>query len=62
VPKGFITTAQAAAQTGMSVRRIQELCKARLVKGAQQFGDAWMVPSSFRWAPRKPGPKSRGKK
>ena len=61
MPKCFITTTEAAARTGMSVRRIQELCKAGMVKGAQEFAGAWMVPAGFKWKPQKPGPKPKAR-
>jgi len=58
--KGFVTTEEAAAKSGMTVRRMQQLCKAGMVRGAQQFAGAWMVPAGFKWKPQKPGPKPKG--
>ena len=41
---------------------IQRLCKEGKVPGAQQFGPAWMVPTSYKLKPQKPGPKPKGKR
>jgi hypothetical protein len=59
MPKGFVTTADAAAKSGLSLRRIQQLCKAGLIPGAQEFAGVWMVPASFKRKRQKPGPKSK---
>jgi hypothetical protein len=59
MPKQFMTAAEAAEKSGMTVRRIQQLCQAGAVKGAQQFGRAWMIPATFTWRPQKPGPKPK---
>jgi excisionase family DNA binding protein len=59
----FITTAEAAERNDVTVRYVQRLCKAGEIAGAQSFGDVWMIPASFTWAPRKRGPKpKKGKK
>jgi hypothetical protein len=53
----FTTTSDAAARFGVTARYVQRLCKEGKVEGAQQFGNAWMVPASFKFRPQKPGPK-----
>lgn len=42
----YISAKEAAAQLGISVRRVQQLCKDGKVEGAQRFGaqDIWLVP------------------
>ena len=32
------------------------------VPGATQFNGVWMVPSTFRWKPQRPGPKPKGRR
>jgi hypothetical protein len=49
----FITTAEAADRLGTTLRRIQNLCREGKVPGAARFGGVWMVPSTFRWKPKK---------
>jgi hypothetical protein len=56
---GYMTIAEAAAKTEMTERRIQQLCAAGLIPGARKFGRSWMVPSTFRWTPKKRGRKPR---
>jgi excisionase family DNA binding protein len=53
----FTTASEAAERFGVTVRYVQRLCKEGKIKGAQQFGSAWMVPATFKWKPGKPGPK-----
>jgi hypothetical protein len=55
----FITTEQAARRIGTTARYVQMLCKDGEVKGAKKFGGAWMVPSGFKWARQRPGPKPK---
>jgi len=55
----YTSTAEAAERNGVSVRYMQQLCQRGKVKGAQQFGGAWMVPAGFRWKAQKPGPKPK---
>jgi hypothetical protein len=57
--KGYITTAEAAIRSGMTQRRLRQLCAAGTVPGAQKFGRTWMVPASFRWERQRPGPKEK---
>jgi len=55
----FITTAEAADRIGTTLRVIQRLCREGKVPGAARFGGVWMVPSTFRWKPKKQGPRAR---
>jgi hypothetical protein len=59
MPNDYITTAEAAAKFGLSDRYIRKLCGLGVVKGAKQFGNAWMVPERWKWTPQKPGPKPK---
>lgn len=42
----YISAKEAAAKLGVTVRWIQQLCKAGKVEGAQRFGaqEIWLVP------------------
>ncbi len=42
----YISAKEAATKIGVTVRWIQQLCKAGKVEGAQRFGaqDIWLVP------------------
>lgn len=42
----YISAKEAATKIGVTVRWVQQLCKAGKVEGAQQFGaqDIWLVP------------------
>lgn len=62
MPKGYITVAEAAAKLSLSEVYVRKLCRNDAVKGAQMFGNAWMVPTSFKWTAQKPGPKPKGTK
>ncbi len=42
----YINISEAAEKWGVTVRRVQELCKNGTVKGATRFGRAWMIPES----------------
>jgi hypothetical protein len=59
--KGFVTAAEAAAKSGTTDRRIQQLCVQGKVPGAQRFGKSWMIPAGFKWKAQKPGPKPKPK-
>lgn len=61
MPKDYITTLTAAAKLGLSDGHVRRLCREGAVKGAQLLGKTWMVPSSFKWTPQKPGPKPKEK-
>lgn len=41
----FITVSETATKWGISVHRVQELCRHGRVVGAQRFGRDWMVPA-----------------
>lgn len=41
----YIKIEEAAAKWGISIRRVQDLCKMGRVPGAKRFGTNWMVPS-----------------
>lgn len=45
----YISAKEAATQLGVSVRRVQQLCKDGKVEGAQRFGaqDIWLVPIAW---------------
>ncbi len=58
----FVTTAEAAKRIGSTMRHVQKLCKEGKVPGATQFNGVWMVPSTFRWKPQRPGPKPKGRR
>jgi excisionase family DNA binding protein len=53
----ILSTAEAATELGITVRRIQALLKAGRFVGAQKFGRDWMIPRSAMEAvkTRKPG-------
>jgi excisionase family DNA binding protein len=57
----LITTVDAAAKTGLSLRYIQKLCADGRIAGAQQFGRTWLVPAAFKWEALPRGPKSKKK-
>ena len=40
----YISVKVAAERWGVTVRRVQQLCKAGLISGATKFGKSWMVP------------------
>lgn len=42
----YIKAEAAAERWGVSVRRVQDLCKAGKVRGAERFGTNWMIPES----------------
>ncbi len=42
----FITCTEAAAQMGITVRRIQQMCKNGEIPGAMKQGRTWLVPDS----------------
>ena len=41
----YITAKQAAEKWGITVRRVQDLCKSRSVDGAVRWGRDWMIPA-----------------
>lgn len=40
----FITTAEAAAKLGLTVRRVQAMLNASKFAGAQKLGRDWLIP------------------
>ena len=42
----YVTCAEASARMGISVRRIQQMCKSGELPGAAKQGRSWMVPES----------------
>ena len=53
----MITTAEAAERLGVSVVRVQTLCKQRRVPGARLVGGrTWMLPENFEVKPGARGP------
>ncbi len=47
----MITVAQAAKILGVSRVRVCQLCRAGRIEGANQFGNAWMIPTPFKVLP-----------
>ena len=41
----YISVNEAASQMGISVRRIQQMCKSGKIPGAIKKGRSWMIPS-----------------
>ncbi len=42
----YINISEAAERWGVTVRRVQDLCKQGSIKGAVRFGRAWMIPEN----------------
>ncbi len=40
----YISIREAAVKWGITLRRVQELCKSGKIAGAERFGRAWMIP------------------
>ena len=40
----WMTTKEAAALWGVTMRRIQSLCENGLLDGAEKLGDIWIIP------------------
>jgi hypothetical protein len=53
----MIDTSAAAARIGVTVQRMQQLCRERRVAGAKMIGRSWFVPEDFAVKPGKRGPK-----
>jgi len=47
----WITAGQAADKWGITVRRVQALCKNRQIDGVVRLGKAWLIPKD---APKPP--------
>lgn len=54
---GVITAQEAAEKRGVSIRRIQLLCRQRRIPGARYVGRVWLLPEDFTITPGKRGPK-----
>lgn len=53
----MITTAEAAERLGVTVVRVQALCKQRRIPGARLVGGrTWMLPERFQITPGTRGP------
>lgn len=52
-----IPAKEAAERRGISLRRLQVLCKQRRIPGARLVGRTWLLPESFEITPGKRGPK-----
>ena len=48
----YITIPEAARQWGISVRRVQQLCKLGAVAGAKKEGRSWLIPADVRYDAR----------
>ena len=55
----MIPIAEAAKASGMNLRHLQQLCKARRVPGARLIGRMWMLPDGWTVTPGARGPKLR---
>jgi excisionase family DNA binding protein len=42
----FISVKEAAAQWGISERRVQKLCEIGKISGAEKFGFVWLIPKT----------------
>ena len=42
---GYLSVSEAALQMGVSVRRIQQMCKSGEIPGAIKKGRSWMIPT-----------------
>ncbi len=52
----YITCIEAAAQMGVSVRRVQQMCKTGEISGAVKQGRSWMLPEKGDSAPERKKP------
>lgn len=55
----MLTIQQAAAQLGVSVRRVQALCAQKRIKGARKAGPVWVLPNKLTIKPGSRGPHSQ---
>lgn len=46
----YITCQEASNRYGVSLRRIQQLCKTNKIKGAKKEGKSWMIPDNFNYS------------
>ena len=40
----YMTIKEAAEKWGLSVRRVQDICKAGMISGLKKFGHSWAIP------------------
>ena len=40
----FISAAEAAEKWGVSIKRVQVLCKEKRIAGLERIGRAWLIP------------------
>ena len=40
----YMTIKEAAEKWGLSVRRVQDICKADMIPGLIKFGHSWAIP------------------
>ena len=52
----MISTAEAAKRLGVTIVRVQVLCKQRRIPGARLIGRTWMLPEKFKVTPGARGP------
>ena len=53
----MISSADGAAQLGVTPARIRALCQQRRISGARLIGRIWMLPADFNVTPATRGPK-----
>ncbi len=41
----YITIKEASEKWNLSVRRIQDICKAEMIPGVKKYGHSWAIPS-----------------
>lgn len=41
----FISAAEAAEKWGISIKRVQVLCKEKRIPGLERIGRAWLIPN-----------------
>ena len=58
----MITTVEAAARLGVTLVRVQALCKQRRIAGARLVGRVWIIPEDFEVRPGARGPALGSKK
>ncbi len=46
----YITCQEASNRYGVSLRRIQQLCKTNKIRGAKKEGKSWMIPDDFNYS------------
>lgn len=42
--EGYMTTKEAAEKWNLSVRQVQNHCKSGRIKGAEKFGNSYVIP------------------